>query len=153
MHLKKKFEQKLLTVPKPIISSMQHGMWPPNKTPYRRFPAQTGIESFQWQDADNWASVSLSVNSPPPAAVVDRPCAWERRHQQDAGGFHPQQQRQTPHRFFKSNVRRNMSNGFCSGKVIASFSIPLTGIHLNNPHTYWHFYLQIKIQQTAKREK
>lgn len=46
------------------------------------------------------------VNSPPPAAVVDGPRARERGHQQDASGFHPQQQRQTPHRVFGSNMRR-----------------------------------------------
>lgn len=61
-----------------------------------------GTLSGSWVKAsshsESSSSSSICSDSPPPAAVVDGSCAWERRHQQDAGGFHPQEQRQAPHR-------------------------------------------------------
>lgn len=82
--------------------------WPRNNNRKKKKEKATVAATLNGTLSGNWvkasshpessSSSSICSDSPPPAAVVDGSCAWERRHQQDAGGFHPQEQRQAPHR-------------------------------------------------------
>lgn len=84
------------------------------------------------------------MNAPPPAAVVDGPRARERRHQQDAGSLHPQQQRQAPHRSCTAMMSRGMPKGCYS----QSYSPVLKNIYLsvlNNLNINTHIWEEKKL--------
>lgn len=66
--------------------------------------SSSGSRMLQAAETSEGGGELPRIHSPPPAAVVHGPCAGERRHQEDAGGFHSQQQSQTPHRGFLSNI-------------------------------------------------